>query len=203
MSTAGLVLAGGQGSRMQGRDKAFLDINGINSLTHVFSRLHRQCAAIAISANGDSSRFREWSCPVLADRLHDIGPLAGLLSGLEWAETSGYDTLVTVPVDTPFIPSDLVISLLPAPSFASWNGEEHPLVAAWPVSCRSILARQLADAVGEAKKRNTRVRTLARSIAARAVDFGRLSGGDPFMNINTPEDLIAAQNRNETESRNP
>ncbi|MFT8720298.1 molybdenum cofactor guanylyltransferase [Acetobacter sp.] len=193
LNTAGLVLAGGQGSRMQGRDKAFLNINGTSSLAHVFSSLNSQCSAIAISANGDRSRFDAWSCPILPDRLHDMGPLAGLLSGLEWAEAEGYETLVSVPVDTPFIPSNLVISLLPAPSFACWNGQEHPLVAAWPVSCRPILAAQLASAVGEAKKHQTRIRTLARAIGARGVDFGDLHEKDPFMNINTPEDLAAAQ----------
>ncbi|NHN87932.1 molybdenum cofactor guanylyltransferase [Acetobacter conturbans] len=194
MKVAGLVLAGGQASRMQGRDKAFLDINGTSCLALVFSRLRQACSAVAISANGDAARFAAWECPVLPDRLHDMGPLAGLLSGLEWAEAEGYDALISVPVDTPFIPRGLVAALLPAPSYACWSDRPHPLVAAWPVSCRPVLADQLGRASGAARKEQTRVRTLARAIGARAIDFAALSDHDPFMNINTPEDLLLAQN---------
>ncbi len=193
MKIAGLVLAGGQASRMHGQDKAFLDTGKGLCLDHVFARLQQECSAVAISANGDSARFGAWQCPILPDCVHDVGPLAGVLSGLGWAERSGYNTLITIPVDTPFIPAGLVAALMPAPSYACCGGQSHPLVAAWPVSARPVLAAQLSFLTQENKKHQTRVRTLANTLGARAIDFPLIEGMDPFMNINTPQDLMLAQ----------
>ncbi len=193
MKIAGLVLAGGQARRMHGQDKAFLDTGNGFSLDRVFARLQHECSAVAISANGDFARFSAWQCPVLPDSIHNVGPLAGVLSGLEWAEKYGYDTLITIPVDTPFIPVGLVAALVPAPSYACCGGQSHPLVAAWPVSAKPVLAAQLSFLTAENKKHQTRVRTLAHVLEARAVDFPLIEGVDPFMNINTPEDLMRAQ----------
>ncbi|AOW47795.1 molybdenum cofactor guanylyltransferase [Acetobacter ascendens] len=193
MKIAGLILAGGQASRMHGQDKAFLDTGKGLSLDRVFARLQQECSTVAISANGDSARFDAWHCPVLPDFMHDVGPLAGVLSGLEWAESSGYTTLITIPVDTPFIPAGLVAALVPAPSYACCGERSHPLVAAWPVSARAALAAQLSFLTQENKKHQTRVRTLANTLGARAVDFPLVEGMDPFMNINTPQDLMLAQ----------
>lgn len=193
MAIAGLVLAGGQASRMAKQDKAFLDIGDKLSLDRVLARLQQECHAVAISANGDAARFNAWKCPVLPDSVRDVGPLAGLLSGLEWAEAGGYDTLITIPVDTPFIPDKIVATLLPAPSYARCAGQSHPLVAGWPVSCRPMLAAQLSHLTPENKKYQTRVRVFASALGARAVDFPLIGGMDPFMNINTPQDLMLAQ----------
>lgn len=193
MKIAGLVLAGGQARRMHGQDKAFLDTGNGLSLERIFARLQQECSDVAISANGDSARFDAWHCPVLPDSIHDVGPLSGVLSGLEWAEKNGYNTLITVPVDTPFIPERLVAALVPAPSYACCEGQSHPLVAAWPVSARPVLAEQLSLLTHENKKHQTRVRTLANALGARAVDFPLVEGMDPFMNINTPQDLMFAQ----------
>ncbi|MGF1276632.1 molybdenum cofactor guanylyltransferase [Acetobacter pasteurianus] len=193
MKIAGLVLAGGQASRMHGQDKAFLDTGKGLALDCVFARLQQECSTVAISANGDPARFSAWKCPVLPDSLYNVGPLAGVLSGLEWAENNGYNTLITIPVDTPFTPAGLVDALMPAPSYARCGGQSHPLVAAWPVSVRPVLAAQLSFLTQENKKHQTRVRTLANTLGARAVDFPLVEGMDPFMNINTPQDLILAR----------
>lgn len=193
MKIAGLVLAGGQASRMHGQDKAFLDTGKGLALDCVFARLQQECSTVAISANGDPARFGAWKCPVLPDSLYNVGPLAGVLSGLEWAENNGYNTLITIPVDTPFTPAGLVDALMPAPSYARCGGQSHPLVAAWPVSSRPVLAAQLSFLTQENKKHQTRVRTLANTLGARAVDFPLVEGMDLFMNINTPQDLMLAQ----------
>ena len=193
MKIAGLVLAGGQASRMHGQDKAFLDTGKGLALDCVFARLQQECSAVAISANGNPARFGAWECPVLPDSLYNVGPLAGVLSGLEWAEKNEYNTLITIPVDTPFTPAGLVDALMPAPSYARCGGQSHPLVAAWPVAARSVLAAQLSFLTQENKKHQTRVRTLANTLGARAVDFPLVEGMDLFMNINTPRDLMLAQ----------
>lgn len=194
LKIAGLVLAGGQGRRMQHADKAFMNIAQRPCVDWIITSLKKQCAAIAISANGDAQRFDAWDCPVLADTMQNVGPLAGVLSGLAWAEEAGYDVLVSVPVDTPCIPDTLVNTLLPAPSYASYATQHHSLVAAWPVhTAHALLAAQLTSITEQNRKQNTRVCTLTQALGSRPVDFLPLSAFDPFLNINTPEDLQAVQ----------
>nr|WP_227672431.1 molybdenum cofactor guanylyltransferase [Komagataeibacter sp. FXV3] len=189
-----LVMAGGMAQRMGGGDKPLLQLGGMTCLGRILARLRPCCAAIAISANGDPARFAAYGLPVLADRVAGVGPLAGVLAGLEWAAGQGCDVLVTVPGDTPFIPAGLVSRLLPAPSFAASGGQRHSLVAAWPVGCRILLARQLDGITPETRREMTRVRTLADTLGARGVDFAVPPGGpDPFMNINTPADYAMAR----------
>ncbi len=194
LKIAGLVLAGGQGRRMHYADKAFMDIDNRPCIDWIIACLKKQCTGIAISANGDTQRFSAWDYPVLADTIQDVGPLAGVLSGLEWAEAAGFDILVSVPVDTPCIPDNLVKALSPAPSYATYAAQSHSLVALWPVcAARALLAAQLTGITEQNRKQNTRVCTLAYALNARAVDFLPASPFDPFLNINTPEDLLAVQ----------
>lgn len=199
---AGLVLAGGQGRRMHYADKAFMEIDQKPCIDWVIASLKKECAGIAISANGDAQRFKAWNYPVLADTQCNVGPLAGLLSGLEWAEAAGFDALISVPVDTPFIPDNLVSTLLPAPSYAVYAEQRHSLVALWPVApARALLAAQLAGITEQNKKQNTRVCTLAYALNARAVDFAPLCSFDPFLNINTPQDLAEVRTHGHTLAR--
>lgn len=194
LKIAGLVLAGGQGRRMHYADKAFMVVNNRPCIDWVITRLKMDCSGLAISANGNAHRFDAWESPVLADTIQDVGPLAGLLSGLEWAEDAGFDILVSVPVDTPFIPTNLVTALLPASAYATYAEQRHTLVASWPVrATRALLAAQLQGITEQNRKQNTRVITLAHALNARPVDFSPFSSRDPFLNINTPEDLQAVQ----------
>lgn len=104
--------------------------------------------------------------------MQNVGPLAGVLSGLAWAEEAGYDVLVSVPVDTPCIPNTLVNALLPAPSYASYATQHHSLVAAWPVhTAHALLAAQLTSITEQNRKQNTRVCTLTQALGSRPVDF--------------------------------
>lgn len=182
----GLILAGGAGRRLGGVDKALLLLHGRPMLAHVLDRLSGQTAACALSAAGDAARFADFALPVLDDGAHrGKGPLAGLLSGLRWAGEQGADTMLTVPVDTPFIPTDLAARLGHAPSVAAHCGRVHHLVALWPVSAVSVLEAFL-EGPGP-----YRVSGLAGQIGSRTVDFDET--GDPFLNINTEADRAAAE----------
>jgi molybdenum cofactor guanylyltransferase len=187
MNTAALILAGGQGSRLGYVDKAFLRLDDRPLVALLRERLAPQVDAIAISANGDPARFAAWALPVLADapEHRGKGPLAGVAAGLAWAEQSGADTLLTLPVDTPFAPLNLRAALSPAAAVACHGGRQHHLVALWPVSIRPALEAFLtADGAH-------RVRDALDLCAARQVEFA--GAFDPFVNINTPEDLATAQ----------
>ncbi|WP_375689157.1 molybdenum cofactor guanylyltransferase MobA [Pseudooceanicola sp. LIPI14-2-Ac024] len=192
----GLILAGGQGRRMGGVDKAFVPLAGRPLIAHVADRFLPQVATCAISAAGDPARFTGYGMPVLADgEPGGLGPLAGVLSGLDWAAGQGAAALVTVSVDTPFLPPDLVPRLLlaaegrdPPLAVAAEPGAEgprlHPACALWPVSLREGLRATLRG--GE-----RRLGRWAEAQGAAVAVFA--DGGVAFLNVNRPEDLARAE----------
>ena len=184
---AAMVLAGGQGRRLGGVDKALLPFDGQPLLAHILDRLNGQAAPIAVSANGDPARFASFGIAILADGpFQGHGPLAGVLVGLDWAAGQGAGVLLTVTCDTPFLPADLAVRLHPAPSCAMSAGRTHPLVALWPVAAREALRRFLATPGSRA------VGAFAATLGMRAVEFAAVAT-DPFLNVNTLEDLARAE----------
>lgn len=182
-----LILAGGAARRLGGIDKPLLELAGQSLLGLILAALAPQAGPIALSANGDPARFARFGLPVLGDGpLLGQGPLAGVLTGLDWAAGLGAATLLTVPGDTPFLPADLVARLWPAPACAASLGRVHPLVALWPVAARAALRAHLA-APGRRD-----VRGFAATLHPRTIDFAAVAL-DPFLNINTPDDLARAQ----------
>ena len=131
----GVILAGGQATRMGGGDKGLLPLGQGTLLSSVIDRLEPQVAGLALNANGDAARFADLGLPVLADSIEGFaGPLAGVLAGLDWAAEQGADTIVTAAADTPFFPCDLVPRLLLAA-----DDMAHPLaLAATPDAKRGI-----------------------------------------------------------------
>lgn len=194
--TVGAILAGGLGTRMGWRDKVLMRLGGETLLRHIVRRLEPQCGGLILNANGDPSRFTDISLPVIPDILPGhAGPLAGLLSALDWAlaHRPEAEWVVTVPGDTPFLPEDLVMRLHAArqdaglPLACAESGDRlHPAVGLWPVALRDDLHHALTE-------ENVRsVRGWAeRHGYARAV--WPETPTDPFFNINTPEDLAAAE----------
>ncbi|WP_298803168.1 molybdenum cofactor guanylyltransferase MobA [uncultured Lentibacter sp.] len=191
---AGVILAGGQATRMGGGDKCLLPLGGAPMLEGVVARLQPQVAALALNANGDASRFAGFGLPVVADSVAGFaGPLAGVLAGLDWAAGQGHESIVTAAGDTPFFPLDLVARLL-----AATEGMTHPLALAgtpdgrqptfglWPVALRDDLRAALAGGL-------RKVVMWSDTHGGRVAEFD--GAGDPFFNINTPEDLATAEAR--------
>jgi molybdenum cofactor guanylyltransferase len=195
-ATLGVILGGGLARRMNGIDKALLKLNGRPLLSHVLERLAHQCEGMILNANGDLTRFKEWDLPVVPDSVSGHpGPLAGILAALEWTalHRPSLEWVVSVPTDTPLIPTDLVQRLHEARhegsqplACASSGSQDHFVIGLWPVRLCHDLRRALVD-------KNMR----------RVEDWMRLHGmvraewpatpSDPFFNINTPEDLAQAQ----------
>ena len=104
---AGLVLAGGQATRMGGVDKGLQMLRGRPLLGWTLSRLAPQVMSVMISANAPD-KYSAFRLPVIADDIPSAGPLAGVLAGLKIAR---HPLLATVPCDAPFLPTDLVSRL--------------------------------------------------------------------------------------------
>jgi molybdopterin-guanine dinucleotide biosynthesis protein A len=83
-------------------------------IAYAIDRLSSQVDLLIINANGNQARYADFGLPVVADTLDDYpGPLAGLLAAMRWARDQASDIthIATVPVDTPFFPTDLVARL--------------------------------------------------------------------------------------------
>lgn len=198
MKPVGVILAGGQSSRMGGGDKALLDLGGKPVLEHVVDRLRPQVTDLVLNANGDPVRFGKFDLPVVADSIGGFaGPLAGVLAGMDWAHAQGARYIVTVAADTPFFPADLVIALQMAREgkdsalvMAMTPDPErgvarHPTFGLWSVDLRENLRAALRDGV-------RKVVQWTKPLGCAEMVF-TLEGPDPFFNINTPEDMILAQ----------
>jgi molybdopterin-guanine dinucleotide biosynthesis protein A len=106
---SGLILAGGRGRRMGSRDKGLELLRGRPMVAWVLERLAPQVAEVLISANQNLDRYRSFGHPVIPDAVSGFaGPLAGLERGMS---ASSHDLVVTVPCDSPFLPSALVARL--------------------------------------------------------------------------------------------
>jgi molybdopterin-guanine dinucleotide biosynthesis protein A len=193
--TLGLILAGGQATRMGGGDKGLRRLGDRTILDRVLERMRPQCTALVLNANGDSARFASYGLPVVPDEVPDFaGPLAGVLAGLDWTARADPDTewVVSVPGDCPFLPRDLVAGLHQArldagrPLACARSGEwRHPVVALWPVSLRADLRHALfVDDLHKIERFTERYGVAIAEWPDRPVD--------PFFNVNTPEDLAKA-----------
>lgn len=192
MRILGAIIAGGQSARMGGQEKSFLMLDGVSLLERLTSRLRFQVEAVVINANGDPSRFANSNYDVVKDRLTDVGtPLAGLHAVLAYGAEQGFDAVVTVPSDSPFIPLDLVEKLLAAgevtgAAYARCGGQDHYLTGIWTTA----MAGPMAQLILQNDLR--RVQDFAAQVKAAKAVWPALPH-DPFFNINTPEDLARAE----------
>lgn len=196
-SVTGLVLAGGQGSRMGGIDKGLQTFHGTPLAQNALQRLQQQqgqaLAGCLLNANRHLEHYAHWGVPVVPDTLPDYaGPLAGLLSGLTHCTTPW---LLTVPCDAPRFPLDLLARL--AQALDSTAGDlavacapdpagqlrMQPVFALVPVRLRADLEHWLAEGGRKAGAWLTR-HTVVR------VPFDQ-PGDDPlaFSNANTLAEL--------------
>lgn len=187
LSVTGLILAGGQGQRMCGRDKGLLELGGQSMIAHVIERLRPQVNELLISANRHLADYQALGCPVIADHTPDYtGPLAGMLRGLEQARSQW---LVTVPCDSPFLPHDLVRRLRAAVAHEEAiavvhaRGELQPVFALIP----TCLAASLQDFLRRARRKIT---DWYGEHLLVSVDFSDQDAA--FDNINTEDDRLRA-----------
>ena len=106
---SGIVLAGGQGSRMGGVDKGLQPFRGKPMVAHVIERLAPQVDELLINANRNPDDYARFGHRVIADEIPGFaGPLAGFERGLAHASS---ELVATVPCDSPFLPADLIARL--------------------------------------------------------------------------------------------
>ncbi|MEK7991055.1 MAG: molybdenum cofactor guanylyltransferase MobA [Thiotrichaceae bacterium] len=105
-----VILAGGQGRRMNGQDKGLLIYQGQAFVQHLVNTLTPQVNHVIINANRNQAQYSKLTqCPVINDSFgYFAGPLAGILTGLQAAQTP---YVLFVPCDVPYLPHFLVSRL--------------------------------------------------------------------------------------------
>lgn len=192
----GVLLAGGLSRRFGGGDKALNALDGKSVLQHVRDRARPQVGAMILNAGGSAARFDGLGLDVVEDAVPGaLGPLAGVLTGMEWASANAPDAqwVATFATDAPFLPLDLVARLKEAAldraadiAVAQSGGRVHPVFGLWRIG----LLADLRNALVEEGQR--KVMAWVEGHAFCAVEFSHRPI-DPFFNINTPEDLDRAR----------
>ncbi len=187
-----VILAGGKGTRLGGVTKATLSIGGVTLLERVRAAMTAQAKTVLLSVAGpqmDDDWVKATGLPVVTDPIPNAGPLGGIAGALVWARTYAPQTtaVVSTPVDVPFLPDDLVARLLREDGLAvaKSDGQLHPAIAAWPLAVADDLLSAVAK--GERKVSRWQERHPLRRVSWDATPH------DPFFNINTPDDLHAAE----------
>lgn len=187
----GVILAGGQATRMGGGDKGLLHLGNQTILSRVIDRFNPQCAGLALSANGDAQRFATLGLPIIADSIPDFaGPLCGVLAGLDWAADQGASHIVTAAADTPFLPYDLVRKLQLAAenspnqmALAASPSGRQPTFGLWPTTLREDLRTALLGGL----------RKIVLFTSQHGATTAEFPDDTAFFNVNKPADLDQAR----------
>ena len=175
--------------------KPLIEIGGRSCLDRALAILGGRCHPLLIGGPDDGTL----ACPaavVVPDlRRERLGPLAALEAAHAHLAGTAITHLVTVPGDTPFLPNDLVARLSAADprtaSIARFRGRLHPTVALWPLADLAGLGARL-----DRQDTNRSLMGFLETIGFEAVDFPQADDapdGDPFFNLNTPQDLETAR----------
>lgn len=194
---AGVLLAGGLARRMGGGDKGMRRLGGRPIMERILARVRPQVTTLLVNANGDPARFEGYGLPVMADVVEGFaGPLAGVLTGLEWAAEhapEGTRFVASFAIDAPFVPLNLVARLRRAVedegaemACAKSGDRTHPVFGLWPLAIASELRRALVEEeMRKIDRWTARYRLVEVAFATEPFD--------PFFNINDPGNLAEAE----------
>ncbi|MBD2868297.1 molybdenum cofactor guanylyltransferase [Paenibacillus arenilitoris] len=184
----GLILAGGQSSRM-GTDKALLPIEGKPLLYRLAAQLS-ECADTLTVAIGSSEREAVYGgilgkyaagARMVADRIPDCGPLSGLEAGLS-AIADGYAFVVAC--DMPRLSLPLLQKLINA---AAESGADVVHVAGQPFHAL-YHTRTVTEIRRSLEAGDYRLMGLLSRLKAHSIERQAGESPDVFANLNTPDD---------------
>jgi len=181
--TSWVILAGGQASRMGGKDKGLVELNGSPLIQYVIDKLSQQDVSITINANRNLDSYQAFA-PVVSDSFPDYpGPLGGIHAGLKNATT---DWVGFVPCDSPQISDDLVQRFCAAVKEDSDILVAHDGEFKQPVF--TLFHKRVLPKLETFLERGDRkIILLYKECVTEYVDFS--DAPNCFVNLNTPEEL--------------
>ncbi len=186
---AGLIIAGGLSQRF-GSPKYKAQFLGKNLYVHVAERLSPIVSVLALNLPKDDGINEEYKILYEEDSDMNLGPLAAVYTGLKWAKAENKKWLLTMPVDVPWFPKDILRQFCKNNDgqgvYARSGGNPHWLCALWPVSEIEKFQHSYKEGIRAVYK-------MHKVLNVKACDFPA-QPHDPFFNINSVTDLKAAEN---------
>ena len=193
--SVGIILAGGQSSRMHYQDKALLPLGDKRVVDHVQLTLTPQVERVAINANRNLEQYQRLGIPVLTDLFGpNAGPIAGIYTGMLWAKANfaNIETLFCCPADVPWFPDNtkalLTQTMRQECVQVTWlctDGQWQPLFSLWSIDTLGALENALAQNLYSPM-------ALIRSLPNAMITLNNCGKGQ-FANLNSPEDLENAR----------
>lgn len=190
MKIVTVVLAGGEGRRIGG-GKPLRLLGERPLLDHAIEQARQWSDQVAIALRF-KDQLGDIQASVIVDEQSVEGPLAGLIAALRFGRGAGAQAVLTIPADMPYLPEDLADRLrerlgTKVAAIASSAGRLHPICGLWRVAALESLPEYLGS-----DRRS--LRGLADLVGYVEVDWS-IQSGDPFFNINSPQDLATAHRR--------
>lgn len=185
-----LILCGGVSRRFEEGHKALAQLGGKSILHHVIDRVAPQTGDVNLNAPTHVG-FEFYDLPLRPDSPGESkGPLAGVLTAMQWAVQMGHARVLTCSNDTPFIPLDWADRLEKGNggkiTVPVYDGKSHFVCALWPSGLQGALSEYLDNG-------GRTVQGFVRSQPVEYVEFFSGKGADPFFNINRSDDLRRAE----------
>jgi molybdopterin-guanine dinucleotide biosynthesis protein A len=193
--TAVVILAGGEGRRIGG-GKPLRRLAGAMLIEHALRQAMPLSPIVAISVKDRDQLGAISSVPLLMDGQGDgqgEGPIAGIAAALAFARSQGLSFVLTIPCDTPLLPPDLLTRLSEAlgpahgAAVATSGAKLHPSCALWRSRTAEALPAYLASG-------RSSLKGFAAQVGMVEVEWPA-SPFDPFFNVNSVDDLAAAEAR--------
>ncbi|MGY4527557.1 molybdenum cofactor guanylyltransferase MobA [Pseudomonas sp. TE21394] len=180
-----LILAGGRGQRMGGRDKGLVDWHGVPLIAHVQRVVRPLSNDLVISCNRNQAAYRAYADQLVGDAEADYpGPLAGVIAGLKVAR---HEWVVLLACDAPLVDQGLIEDLLrlavtsDSAAMVRQGGYWQPMFSVLPRRALPVLEQ--AWAAGE--------RSLQKALLRENVQGLECAEGDRRLsNFNSPELLL-------------
>ncbi|MDQ6815696.1 MAG: NTP transferase domain-containing protein [Bacteroidota bacterium] len=180
-SLHGLVLSGGQSSRMK-KDKGSISYHGISQRQYLYDLLSKHCIKTFVSCNAEQAVEIGDTVPLIQDSFLKMGPAGGVLSALRTDPNAAW---LVVACDLPYLSESTIKYLVEhrnpaknATAFLDPDGQfPEPLVAIWEPRSYLTLLQFVGQGYSCPRK------TLTNS------DIELLTAPDAteFLNVNSPD----------------
>ncbi len=193
MEIAGIILAGGLGTRMGHTKKAFMKIGGQAILDRLLAVYEPLFPEIVIAAR-EPEDFSAYDYPVAVDRFEARSSLTGIHAGLDAMNgTHGFFSACDAPFLQPGLVSRLLAAVTPEDDVViplKEDGYREPLCAVYSKRCLPHIQAQL-------DREDFKIINFFEHVRVKEVPVATLRDGDPdflsFFNVNRPDDLEAAE----------
>lgn len=189
---SGVILAGGENSRLSGRNKAFIEIKGeriLDRICDIFKELFQEIVVVT----KDPLLYIQEDIKIAADVFPIRSSLTGIHAGLFYSTTP---FVFFTACDTPFLKKEMVETILDHIEqgtdviIPQTDEGLEPLCAVYSKNCLPIAERYLVQ-------NKLKIVRVFQGVRVKKIPEKVLRLNDPdlisFFNINTPEDLVRAE----------